>query len=166
MPWVVWGSLLQLREATDRSIKTFAGRLQDRKLFKCIDIREMVQQKIDPENTGNLEKIEEIEKCCAKVLIKLQELKEQDTKRNGIPAILTDEDSRPPYKTGGGSHGPLERINVRTGGGDPIDLKQLSKVVAGLRDFNLTRAYFDRDRQDIGRKIKNIVKEELETCHK
>ena len=163
---VVWGSLLQLREATDRSIKTFAGRLQDRKLFKCIDIREMVQQKIDPENTGNLEKIEEIEKCCAKVLIKLQELKEQDTKRNGIPAILTDEDSRPPYKTGGGSHGPLERINVRTGGGDPIDLKQLSKVVAGLRDFNLTRAYFDRDRQDIGRKIKNIVKEELETCHK
>ncbi len=36
---VVSSSLSLLREAEDPLIRTFAERLQDRKLFKCIDIR-------------------------------------------------------------------------------------------------------------------------------
>ena len=163
---VVWGSLLQLREATDKSIKTLSERLQDRRLFKCIDIRELVHHEIDPRNVGGKKENKLVDKCCANVLLRLEQWKLRERRKNKVPTILTDEDSRSPYKTGRESRGPLARINVRTGGGDPIDLKELSKVVAGLRDFNLTRAYFDRDSQDVGRKIKNIVKEEVETCHK
>ena len=158
---VVWGALSQLRESEDRLISSFAERLQDRKLFKCIDIRALVHHEIDSESFGKSEYIELIDKCCAKVLKKLNELKEKKMTSNGIPAILTDKESRSPYKTGGRSHGPLERINVRTEGGDLMDLKQRSDVVAALRDFKLTRAYYDPEYPEVAKEINAIVKEEV-----
>lgn len=163
---VVWGSLSQLREADDRLIRAFAKRLQYRNLFKCIDIRAKVHHKIDPRNEGHSSHIQEIDKCCAKVLIKLQELKEQERGTDDVPTILTDEDSRPPYKRGSESRGPLEQINVRTEGGSLIDLEQRSEVVAGLREFKLTRAYFDRECPELERKINEIVEREVNACHK
>lgn len=158
---VVWGALSQLRESEDPLISSFAERLQDRKLFKCIDIRALIHHGIDPVNFGKSEHIELIDECCAKVLKKLNELKERKMVSNGIPAILTDKESRSPYKTGGRSHGPLERINVRTEGGALIDLKQRSDVVAALRDFKLARAYYDPEYPEVAEDIRSIVKEEV-----
>ena len=64
-------------------------------------------------------------------------------------------------ETGGRSHGPLERINVRTEGGALIDLKQRSDVVAALRDFKLARAYYDPEYPEVAEDIRSIVKEEV-----
>ncbi|MXX91499.1 MAG: HD domain-containing protein [Boseongicola sp. SB0677_bin_26] len=163
---VVWGSLSLLREAEDPLIKTFAERLQDRKLFKCIDIRAMVHHKIDPKNDGLSSLIQEVNTCCAKVLLELGNLKEQERGKDDIPIILTDQENRSPYKTVSESHGPLEQINVRTEGGSLIDLEQRSEVVAGLREFKLTRAYFDREIPEIESKIHDIVEREVKACHK
>lgn len=161
---VVWGALSQLREAEDELIKSFAERLQDRKLFKCLDIRALVHHEIDPKNGRDPQHIVQINKCCAKVLLKLQELKERKKETDGIPILLTDEASRSPYKTGGGSRGPVEQINVRTEGGALIDLKQRSDVVAGLQDFKLTRAYFDRDHPRVEEEIRAIINGEVQAC--
>lgn len=160
---VVWGALSQLREADDQLIQAFTERLQDRKLFKCFDIRARVQHKIDPQNSGDPQHLAQIDKCCVKVLKELQHLKEKRV-TNGIPSILTDEGRRSPYKTGGGPSGPVEQINVRTEGGALIDLKQRSDVVAGLRDFKLTRAYFDRDISQVEKDICAIIDKEVKEC--
>ena len=162
---VIWGALSQLRESEDRLISSFAERLQDRKLFKCIDVRALVHHGIDPENTGEKKHVEQIDKCCAKVLDKLSGLKEEKA-ANGIPTILTDKESRSPYKTGGRARGPVERINVQTKGGALIDLKQSSDVVAALREFKLTRAYFDSEYPEVKKAICTIVKKEVEACRK
>ena len=160
---VVWGALSQLREAEDDLIKSFAQRLQDRKLFKCLDIRARVHHEIDPRNGGDPQHIEQIDRCCAKILLELQAMREKET-TDGIPILLTDEGNRSPYKTGGGSRGPVEQINVRTEGGALIDLKQRSDVVAGLQDFKLTRAYFDRDRPEVEGQIYAVIEREVKAC--
>ena len=53
-----------------------------------------------------------IDHCCEKVLDKLGALKEEKKAVDGIPAVLTDKESRSPYKSGGGPRGPVQRINV------------------------------------------------------
>lgn len=161
---VIWGALSQLRESKDQLVRSFAGRLQDRKLFKCIDIRALVHHRIDPENDANAEDVEAINHCCEKILDKLNILKEEKEAANGVPAILTDKESRSPYKTGGRPRGPVQRINVRTEGGALIDLKQRSEVVAALRDFKLARAYFDAEHPELEMDIRTIVEKEITEC--
>lgn len=159
----VWGCLSQLREAKDPLVQAFSARLQDRALFKCFDIRAAIQHKIDPSNSGDGQLVANIDRCCAKVLLSLQEMKEKKA-TDDVPIILLDEAGRSPYKTGGGSRGPLEQINVRTEGGALIDLKQRSDVVAGLKEFKLTRAYFDRDHPEVEREIFEIIEGEVKAC--
>ena len=161
---VIWGALSQLRESKDQLVRSFAGRLQDRKLFKCIDIRALVHHRIDPENDANAEDVEAINHCCEKILDKLNVLKEEKEAANGVPAVLTDKESRSPYKTGGRPRGPVQRINVRTEGGALIDLKQRSEVVAALRDFKLARAYFDAEHPELEMDIRTIVEKEITEC--
>ena len=161
---VIWGALSQLRESKDQLVRSFAERLQDRKLFKCIDIRALVHHRIDPGSEANAQDVEAINHCCEKILDKLSVLKEEKEVTNGVPAILTDKESRSPYKTGGRSRGPVQRINVRTEGGALIDLKQSSDVVAALRDFKLARAYFDAEHPELEMDIHSIVKEEVTEC--
>lgn len=161
---VIWGALPQLRESEDQLVKSFAVRLQDRKLFKCIDIRVLVYHGIDPKNVADKRHIELTDKCCEKILDKLGTLKEEKRTADGVPTILTDKASRSPYKTGGGSRGPVERINVQTEGGDLIDLKQRSDVVAALRDFKLVRAYYDPEYPALKDDILAIVKREVAAC--
>ncbi|MBC6441665.1 MAG: HD domain-containing protein [Rhodobacteraceae bacterium] len=153
---VIQGALSQLREAGDGLIQSFAARLQDRKFFKCLDIRALIQHKIDPENGGDPDYVEQTDKCCKKVLVALDTLKKEEKAASGIPTLLTDEAHRQPYKTGDG-----EQINVRTAVGDLIDLKQCSDVVAGLRNFKLARAYFDREHPEIEGKIRDIIDREV-----
>ena len=58
----------------------------------------------------------------------------------------------------------MERIWVRSEGGALMDLMHRSQVVGALREFALSRAYFDRDRDDIGRNIQNIIDKEVKAC--
>lgn len=53
---------------------------------------------------------------------------------------------------------------MRTGGGELVDLKQRSRVIASLADFLLLRAYHDRDDSEVGSVIENIIEGEVEGC--
>lgn len=91
---VIWGSLSQLRESRDGLISSFARRLQDRRLFKCVDLRTAAEHKIDPDNLRSPELMEEIDRCCANLLSRLREVAIDVNKQGTAPSILLDSDSR------------------------------------------------------------------------
>lgn len=159
---VVWGALSMMVDADDRLIREFALRLRDRKLYKCFDVRARISHEFDPESAGDAEKLSQIETCCAKVKEKLADWVNADS--GDMPRILIDEAKRSPYKHVAGSEGPTERINVRTEGGELVDLKQRSRVVASLADFLLLRAYHDRDDSEAAGVIAGIVEGEVRAC--
>ena len=156
---VVWGALQLLREADDPILSQFSDRLLNRKLFKCYDIRAEITHRCDPHNAMDPQNIEKIEKCCASVVVKLQEW--QKNQEGIVPRIITDEAERKPYKAGGGSNGHTEQINVRTDGGELIDIRQRSEIVKSLSIHRLTRAYYDESDADALQVIKGIVEGEI-----
>ena len=156
---VIWGALPLLQEASDPLLAEFSGRLLNRKLFKCIDIRTRVAHKIDPKNMRGEQDMARIDRCCADVLIKLQEW--QEANKVDVPRLLTDRSERTPYKAGGGTSGPTEQINVRTDGGALIDLKQRSEVVSALSVFKLTRVYHSHTDAEVVNVINGIVDGEV-----
>lgn len=156
---VVWGALQLLRDADDPILSQFSDRMLNRKLFKCYDIRAAITHKLDPHNLMDEQNVAKIEKCCASVVVKLQEW--QKKQEQGVPRIITDEAERKPYKAGGGSNGYAEQINVRTDGGELIDIRQRSEIVKSLSIYRLTRAYYDGSDADALQIIKDIVEGEI-----
>ena len=156
---VVWGSLHLMKEATDPLLSAMAERLLERNLYKCFDIRAKVSHMCDPHNEGDSEDLEKIERCCASVVVKLQEWEEKN--KVDAPRVITDVADRKPYKTGGDSDGPTEQINVRTDGGELIDLSQRSEIVKSLSEYRLTRAYYDAADDKAIQAIKDVVKGEV-----
>lgn len=140
---VVLGALSLMQEASDSLVSSFSKRLHDRKLFKCFDVRAHVAHKIDPKSEQSPQHVERIDKCCAGVLASVQEWCEDN--KGDLPRLLVDEAERSPYNTSGGSLGPTEQINVKTDGGELIDLKQQSDVVSALKSFKLTRVYYSNE---------------------
>jgi len=159
---VIAGSLSLMADAQDPLVAEYAQRLRDRKLYKCFDIRLEVAHKLDADSRNTPERIEKIDRCCATINQKLTALIEQSSAV--VPQILIDLDKRSPYKSGGESVGPLDRINIHTGGKVLVDLKQRSSVVASLETFQLFRVYFDRNDGAASGDIKRIVNEEVQAC--
>ena len=156
---VVWGSLQLMKESADPLLSAMAERLLERNLFKCFDIRAKVTHMCDPHNAGDPQDLEKIERCCASAVVKLQEW--QENNKGDVPRVITDVAERKPYKTGGGSHGPTEQINVRTDGGELIDLSQRSEIVKSLSVYRLTRAYYDSADDEAFQAINGIVEGEV-----
>ena len=102
--------------------------------------------------------------CCSRILSGLGDLKEATRTSDGVPMILTDLAGRSPYRADGDESELMERIWVRSEGGALMDLMQRSHVVGALRKFTLSRAYFDRDRNDIAKSIQNIIDKEVKAC--
>jgi HD superfamily phosphohydrolase len=161
---VVWGALSQMSAATDPLISEFSARLRDRQLYKCHDIRTSVAAVLDPKSGNTDEAIELIDKCCAEIGANLADWAAKGGKGNH--RILVDEEERSPYKSVNESKGPLDRINVRTNAGPPVDLKERSSVVAALKTYKLFRAYADRDDKEAQAAMKQIVEGEIEKCRK
>lgn len=159
---VVWGALPLLEEAKDPLLKEFSERLLNRDLYKCVDIRARITHKIDPQNRRDPQDVDRIDRCCAEVVVKLQEW--QNEQEGDKPRLLTDQAERTPYKTGDGTNGPTEQINVRTEGGELIDLKQRSEVVTALRSFKLTRVYHDRSDDKALAMVNRIIDGEVNSC--
>jgi uncharacterized protein len=141
----LWGALPLMEEAEDKLISQFAKRLRDRKLLRCIDIRLKVTNALDSKSTNSDPVIEAIDVCCAHIKDKLT-IQFANKPDDVIPRVLLDEDERSPYKGVDKSKGPLDRIMVRTDGGDNlVDLRERSVVVSALKTFKLLRAYIDKD---------------------
>ncbi len=159
---VIWGALSQMGDATDLLIKEFSIRLRDRKLYKCVDIRARISHEFDPGITGEIDLLNKIETCCARVNAKITEWNHYKSTISN--RILIDEAKRSPYKDAVGSKGPTERINVLTDARNLVDLKQRSRVIANLTDFMLFRAYHDRNDSDASKSIDDIIDGEVKAC--
>ena len=83
------------------------------------------------------------------------------TRRDGKPSILLDEANRSAHKTENDSGNPIERINVKMAGGEPMDIRQRSRIVASIDDFKLTRAYVDRDHQNAHKIVCDAIEREI-----
>ena len=156
---VVWGSLQLLQDAPDQLLSQLSARLLNRSLFKCFDIRSSIKHRCDPHNVGRPQDLEKIERCCASAIVKLQDWDEQN--KGDVPRVLTDVADRKPYKSGSGSYGPTEQINVQTDGGELIDLSQRSEIVRSLSVYHITRAYYDASDQGALRAIEDIIEGEV-----
>ncbi|WP_166673705.1 HD domain-containing protein [Rhodovulum visakhapatnamense] len=156
---VVWGALQLLQDADDRLLAQFAERLLNRKLFKCFDVRAMITHRVDPQNRQERQDVEKIERCCASVTLKLQEW--QEKQRGDVPRVITDEAKRKPYQAGGANGGQSEQINVRTDGGELIDIRQRSEIVRALSVYRLSRAYYDQSDREAQEVISDMIEGEI-----
>lgn len=159
---VVYGALTLMTEARDPLIAEFAGRIRDRKLYKCCDVRTQVTNAVDPTSKNTDELIAKIDKCCAEIGKKIGEW--TTAKSKDRPRILIDEGERSPYKSVNESKGPLDRINIRTDAGKLVDLKERSAVVAALKTFKLFRTYASSDDGEAQGVVRAILQEEIKTC--
>ena len=161
---VVWGALSLMSEANDALVAEFAARLRDRKLLKCIDIREKISNVIDPKCENSHENISAIDKCCAIVKAKLTN-GSSDVGAAVIPRLLIDDDERSPYKSVDRQKGPLNQIMVRSGD-ELVDLKDRSGVVKALQTFKLLRVYHSKDRAEIESEVNSAITEGIAECQK
>lgn len=134
---VLWGALSFLTEADDETVKDLSRRLRDRRLYKCIDVRERMSIEL-----GDGAEEEIVEQACQKVDTRIAE--RLALKADVVPRIISDRAEREPYKRFQESKGPLNQILIRTGrpgGGELIDLVKRSKVVAAIKTYKLYRVY-------------------------
>lgn len=73
--------------------------------------------------------------------------------------VAVDRYQRVPYKRYQDSNTPLNRILIRIGPGDPIDVAEVSPVIAAAETFEICRAYVLRD----DRKALDIVRNKMRT---
>lgn len=157
---VIFGALPLMIDASDSLIADFAKRLRDRKLYKCLDIRIAVTNKLDPKSVNSVDLIKEIDRKCAAIEIKVTEWANDNNRDR--PRILIDKERRSPYKAIAETEGPLDRINVRTDGDTLVDLKERSSVVAALKTFKLFRAYVEEGDSVAREAIQKIVTGEVD----
>lgn len=148
---VVWGSLSLMAEAKDQEVAAFAERLRDRKLYKCIDVRQALTAKFKlPKHLG---------KACDSIKKKIAAW--NGTKRT--PRILVDEAVREPYKHFQESKGPLNQIRVRASrtSDATVDIVERSNVIAAIEPFRLFRTYFAPDDAEAQKFIEDLIAGEV-----
>jgi uncharacterized protein len=163
---VIWGSLPMMAESSDPLITDFAIRLRDRKLLKCIDIRDQFirGQGKDEEKDEEKEKEKEkekgkdsaVDKACARVNERVKQWNHD--KNDRVPRIFVDQANRVPYKRFEESKGPLNQIRIKTTNGDLVDLGERSKVVAAIEPFKLFRIYYSESDTE----AKSFIEQEVE----
>lgn len=160
---VFWGSLPMLMAADDPLIYRFAKRLWSRNLFKCIDVYQEIERRLDL-NKSNGQR-DEARKKIDRIAVSIQESLEDylidNPFGNEPPRYLIDHAVRHPYS---GLHEPKEPLNqIMVMQGDKVfDMADMSPVVAGLRPFSLFRVYFDLDDVDTGEFIKKVISEKID----
>lgn len=154
---VVWGALSLMVDAEDQPLADFAIRLRDRKLYKCIDVRSWIARAAgdDAANT------DEADRMCTAISDKLIEWRELNSSHS--PRILIDEETRSPYKRlTENKKGPLDQINIRTAGGNLVDLAKRSKVASELETYKMFRAYHAGEDKEAKEAIEKILQSEVE----
>jgi HD superfamily phosphohydrolase len=142
---VFCGALPLLVDAEDKTIADCARALYHRRLPKCIDIREQLASRLGLNRSStshhSTTRTMEIDSKISPVKDKLQAWSME--KSASTPRILFDKTVRAPYKRFSESKGPLNQIRIRTTDGHIFDVAEFSRVVAGIEDFQVFRAYVD-----------------------
>lgn len=156
---VVWGALEMMVEAEDQEVAGWAMRLRDRKVMKCIDIRETLIHDMFPKRRARDEA--GAEKRIALKLNEIQsELQDWSNRKAGDcgPRVLIDEGERHPYKQIEETKGPLNQIHIRLADGTLSDMAEQSHVVNALPPFRMFRAYVDRNDSEAEEAVRRAIK--------
>ena len=152
---VFWGALHMMAEAKDPMIHRYATRLQNRKLPKCIDIRQHLESRVPAEMDFKKKQII-LGLACNEII---EEIRQQASSRSpNDPQILIDEPRRKPYKRIQGSESPLNQIRIRQGENRSEDMARLSPVVASAETFEACRVYHDVDDTEGRLMVENIMR--------
>lgn len=160
---VFLGALPMMAEAPDLTIRECAIRLRDRRLPKCIDIWEIWTAMLSPERPDTPERRENLKKklTALAALANPELIKWSRDNSRGAPRILTDRDTRNPYKLSKEAEGQLNQIYIRPKDGKIRDVVEVSPVVAALEPFELFRAYASNDDEEAKKVIIDIMKSVL-----
>ena len=161
---VFWGALGLLADSRDQAIRECASHLRDRRLPKCIDVRQELVSSLGSSKGLSVDEREARNKRLERLIGSIEKRLQDWTTTNssGMPRILTDRASRDPYKRFQESKGPLNQIHIRSGN-TISDVAECSSVIAAVETFELFRAYvIDAEAKT---QVEKIVKEELETQH-
>jgi HD superfamily phosphohydrolase len=151
---VVWGALSMMSDASDTVVRDLAVRLRDRRLFKCIDVREHIANRL---GTAALDDTA-VDRACASIGEKVGSWIAE--KAAEPPRILLDQAEREPYKQFQESKGPLNQIMIRTAGDRLVDLGERSKIVKAIESFRLFRVYVAEHDQEAKRFIERAIEAE------
>jgi HD superfamily phosphohydrolase len=151
---VVWGALSMMVDAEDRVVVELAQRLRDRKLFKCIDVRERLAGRL-----GTSADTTALDRACAAVGDRIAAWVSE--RRDAGPRVLVDDAVREPYKPLQESKGPLNQIMIKSNKtGELVDVAKMSKVVAAIETFRLFRVYLASGDTEAQRCIEGAIEAE------
>lgn len=157
---VFWGALPLLVGSEDEEIVRLSIALRERKLTRCIDLRQMVEMSLPHVTEGKRgQRQARVRLVCDGVA---EALKAEEEQNSGPVRFLVDQYVRHPYKRYQDSKTPLNQILIRLGDGPPSDMADLSPVIAHAEPFNICRAYVFRDDSEAERVIENIMRTKLE----
>jgi HD superfamily phosphohydrolase len=158
---VFWGALPMLIEAKDAEIKRLATAMRERRLLRCVDLRDRIDAAL-PVDAG--EKREQrqarVKVTCDSVVAALKDHNRTDRVR-----FLVDQYSRNPYKRFQDSKTPLNQILIRAGDGPPRDMGELSPIIGHAEPFTICRVYYFRDDADADGVIENEMRTKLKGNH-
>lgn len=155
---VFWGALAMMAHSEDGVVVELAKRLRDRKLFKCIDVRERLAGML-----GTPADSTALDRACAAVgeRIAAWSSEQQDAR----PRVLVDEAVREPYKPLQESKGPLNQIMIRSNRTrELVDVAKMSKVVAAIETFRLFRVYVASEDAEALKCVEGALEEEAQNA--
>jgi HD superfamily phosphohydrolase len=141
---VIWGALTMMAGAKDKDISHFARCLRDRRLYKCVDVRERLAGEL--RDKGRLDDLR-LDKGCAKIQRRIESW--IDEKGIAPSKILIDQGKREPYKRFQEDKGPLNQIMVKSSDGRLHDLVNFSPAVKAIKAFKFFRVYVPRDNREV-----------------
>jgi HD superfamily phosphohydrolase len=158
---VFWGALPMLTAAKDAAIRESAIRLRDRRLPKCIEIRQRLVSEIGLSKATDPKEREDLKKRLDVLMVSIEtRLDSWSAKHStGSAKILTDRAVRNPYNRFEESKGPLNQIHIRMNNDNILDVASCSSVIGAIESFELFRAYADDE--DAKSVVEKILKEEL-----
>jgi uncharacterized protein len=153
---VIWGALSLMCDSGDECIRKLAERLQDRKLYKCIDVRAKIAHRKDDGAASS----SDADTVCAGIRDEVAKCLEEwsNSCPDAPPRMLIDEVERSPYNLlSRETKGPLNQINIRTEGNHLEDLAKRSNVVAALKTYKAFRLYHSDGDDEAKNKITQII---------
>jgi hypothetical protein len=160
---VIWGALSLFSDASDTCVRELSCRLRDRKLYKAIDVREIVKIELGAEAQSDAPRLRAVDLICAKIINRIEDVVIEQKQKDGAssPKLLIDHDEREPYKRFQESKGPLNQIQIMLPSKQLVDLAERSRVVSSIDKFKLDRVYVsDNDGKSRGL-VEKIIHEEV-----
>ena len=152
---VVMGALPLLAEAEDKLVADFARRLLERRLFKCIDVRERLRHALG-KNEDSEQRLVIAQQAVKNRLGEWSAEHSQD-----FPRILRDEGRRNPYKRfQDGQSSLLDQILIQEPSGDIIEITDCSELILSIRTFEFFRVYVASDDSDARKVVDDAIEEQ------